>query len=1034
MTAVEDLRQAISRKKAVLVVGAGITKAISKPSGCATWSELLNFAVNYFEDEPEYNEMSASTVKLMVDAAKKDPRYVLNACDTISSTLGGKESGRYRTFFRDAFDRMEANDTSQTLIDAIRAIDAPIFTTNYDTVLDSSLGRSSATWLDEFKAGKIIRRESRDVFHLHGKWDEPTSIIFDSVDYNTITNSDAAKSIRDSIGMLESIVFIGCGEGLNDPHFSALWDYLAPLRALHGQHYLLALTDDVSNFKELHDKDVVRPVPYGNSHSDLGVFLKGLVTSTAVSDQSAEDKNADRKAQSDSGIELQIDAIRSQSLLKGVNSDDEAEYGLDDLIVEPLLLPVPPEQFSSEAFSDGGKALKPYEAEDIVAGKFNIVIVGDEQSGLTTALRWAICKRAARTDEIPVYIDLLAQRGPFNLDKLVRRELRLAGVEIGNRQPLPDVALAIDNVTGLNEQSLARVVATVDKMKVRKLFIGCQVGSELQLSDQLMRRFDDVRTTFLGRLGLQRTVELARRVSPTDAKKVASKALHIAQKEGIPRTPLSITFLIIGICSDDAWVNTVSNTNFLDSFVDSLLGRGDLFDDMRIQIDSSGYSLVLQCLSQEIIKNNVADLSAADFTSFLHDLFDRLDWSDKPEAVAENLIRKGLLVQRGGGYRFRQGAYLHIFAARAARHDREFLTKLKDQPLYYSAILRHYAALARDDEELLEWAVSFAPEMGGDASVDGAYSGESSRYDSFHRGVASQLGHVALETSDEEVAETSVEAGRLDEDDDDILSEHDPYLVAPDAEQEPFPSIDYERAPEIVVLSARLKLVSNILRDSELVANPSLKEKALVQVLELWGMRSELYFQSSELTDLVQLIFDTVHDLFGFTEQAGTEFKDTLKSTWPVFDLMHGMGDELATIKLSRALSRVFDGNPTEQGANVMLPAAVLSVVGRDDNWTDQVGNVLRSFPSTEFAKGLAGWLFSAIYILSSGRPSDVDRVEDILIEYYRLQTERSSPGTETYTRDQWRQALKRSKAQVHWRLTSLSYNGEQRAVGESPE
>lgn len=462
------------------------------------------------------------------------------------------------------------------------------------------------------------------------------------------------------------------------------------------------------------------------------------------------------------------------------------------------------------------------------------------------------------------------------------------------------------------------MVSELVGLTLELVVLGCRPGSDLRLQTMFEELETSASPIYLGRLGLQHAVELAKRVDPVQAKSVAQRVLSIAHKEGLARTPLSLTLLIIGVVSDSGWINAVSNTSFIDAFVDSLLGRGGFRDDMRLQIDSAGYSRVLEALAKKLIEDDSASISHIDLINFYAKIVSNLDWSDKPEDVIRSLIYKGILVDRDGTVKFRQSAYLHIFAARAARLDPMLVERLKRRPLYYSTIIRNYAALQRSDQGLVEWASDML-----------SYIETESRQET---GMYGRITDAELKANVEDVAKLAELGADSQEDAEDVgrlttvatdgstehdrapesqvldsgsgaeLSDSDPYDAMLDNDREPFPSSDLENAPIDIRMEAQLALVSNILRDSELVENPALKEAVLDRTLRAWGVYMNYVYESPTINAMVNQLAEVIGERLEFSDERSLRFKARLTESWSMFSALVGIGENLATIKLQRAL------------------------------------------------------------------------------------------------------------------------------------
>jgi hypothetical protein len=77
---------------------------------------------------------------------------------------------------------------------------------------------------------------------------------------------------------MRTLLFVGCGEGLEDPNFGALLRWTRRVFAgSEYRHYRLALTNEVAAIQAKHPpEERIFVLPYGTQYSDLGGFLRSL--------------------------------------------------------------------------------------------------------------------------------------------------------------------------------------------------------------------------------------------------------------------------------------------------------------------------------------------------------------------------------------------------------------------------------------------------------------------------------------------------------------------------------------------------------------------------------------------------------------------------------------------------------------------------------------------------------------------------------------------------------------------------------------
>ncbi|SKU29000.1 Uncharacterised protein [Mycobacteroides abscessus subsp. massiliense] len=937
VTHVDDISEKIaSGRDVVIILGTGFSSAVADDPTNASWPGLLSAGVEYLETNGLFsNPVLRASIESDIEIGTSiDGSFLLSAGQKIASLMNRDASPHFAAFLRDTIGRLKVGHGKELLGEVIADLNVPVITTNYDLLFEEISNRPSATWLDARRFRSAITSQTADVVHLHGVWDNPQSVVLTPVDYETILHSSEVEALRQAIGVLKTIIFIGYGAGLNDPHFTQLWRFLKPLLAENVVHYTLCREQDLLGINQANSDNAIIPVAYGDKYEDLGNFLKQLAPPMdAPANTMGDARTIIRVAET---CRLQIlDQLADSTVIPRIVDNPNAEYVVDDLIVEPILLPVPPDQFATER-TNGNHDLHRLDATSEVMNSGQLVVVGDEQSGVTTTLSWALMTRCGISPtHIPILLDYnqIGQGGKW-VQNAVRKHLRASGAPISNREPLPsNLVVAIDNVTTVNERNLRRTIDDIKALAPVLVIYGCRPGVERALQSII----DDealITIAYLGLLGRKQAIELAQRVVPDNAMPLADRVLRIASKEGLSRTPLSLILLIVGVKNDEGWINSVSNTTFVDSFVDSLLGRGGWRDDMRLQIDSGGYSRVLESFARKLINDDSVSSSWLDTVRYIEEIVRNLDWSDNAQDIVRSLISKGLFVSRDGRVKFRQSVYLHIFAARACRSDRGLLKQLLERPLYYSSIIRHYAALQRNDEEVLKWAVDLAD------GLDNSITPETGLYrklgtEELIRDVERLDGLSADDDVEGEsdnansdspllAVESSGDGDQSSQSESNEYSEFDPYEDVKEVERDPFPASDLDKAAESVRLPVQLALISNVIRDSELVENAALKELGLRRVLSGWGLYMNHVHDSASVHRLIEVLVSEVGDRVELSADRRSELSSRLKEVWAVVAVSHLLAEELATIKLARALHRVLGEAAENSDLHMLLPAMLL--------------------------------------------------------------------------------------------------------------
>jgi SOS-response transcriptional repressor LexA len=274
---VVQLREAIRNGALTPFVGAGLSSAVTGNVPCATWQGLLLDGVDACkEGDPRLPAHWADTMKKLLTGDMND---VLSVGDQISRRLRGRLEGRaFKSWMDRTVGALEPkDDASLQIIESIRRLGAVIVTTNYDTLIERPEPNwVPYTWTDGNYASAF--RKSNVVLHLHGVATNPKSIILGSADYQKLEDSKVNDILGTALFMIHSFIFIGCGEGLADPHLAPLLKKTIELVPEQGQEHFLLVTDD-QRAKLLQDNWLsprITPVAYGDGFDKLPAFLQEL--------------------------------------------------------------------------------------------------------------------------------------------------------------------------------------------------------------------------------------------------------------------------------------------------------------------------------------------------------------------------------------------------------------------------------------------------------------------------------------------------------------------------------------------------------------------------------------------------------------------------------------------------------------------------------------------------------------------------------------------------------------------------------------
>jgi ankyrin repeat protein len=261
----------------VVIVGAGVTlNATADESGRPlpriTWQGLIRNGLDYLVSD-DHVDASNPRIKRAYGALNDaDTDCLLDAANILSNQL--TRVRQFPTWLDTVFGSLHTQVRHPAILDALKTLHgkgATLLTTNYDDLLERHCGLRRVGRSNRDDVLKFMRGDIDGVFHIHGSYQDPHEIVLDTMGYYEVRHSNEVQNIlRFALGY-KTILFVGCGSGLEDPNFEAILKWVsAEQETLPNRHCLLVRNNDKLDYKPL-----VR-IKYGPSYGDLSAFLNEL--------------------------------------------------------------------------------------------------------------------------------------------------------------------------------------------------------------------------------------------------------------------------------------------------------------------------------------------------------------------------------------------------------------------------------------------------------------------------------------------------------------------------------------------------------------------------------------------------------------------------------------------------------------------------------------------------------------------------------------------------------------------------------------
>lgn len=948
MLAVEKLTEAIQRRQLVVVTGTGVTSALTANAATSSWLGLLDHGIKHVK---AIDTRRGDLLSQQLDLFLEDERVedLLAIASSIRTELRRASVDRYGRWLATTVGELKPMHTE--VADALAALDVPLFTTNYDEVLERALHRGSSTWKTPAQMRDIAMGASNAIGHLHGIWTDPASVIFDETDYRRVITDPAAQALQSSAFAMKNFLFVGFGAGLDDPNFKPMVDQFATTNSTAAfAHFKLCKSSDYRSETEL---DAVVDVPYGNHHDDLATFLRGLAPETITVG------HVDRRVR---GQERLLRQVRENSTLWRENEVlDEKRF--EDLIIPPIFLPEPHDQYATNVVVETeSKQLEPLDMQTLIASGKVILVAGVENSGITTALEWLIHEAVEeRAGTHGVLVDRPFGAGPSPIAREIQRVYADWGVAKGEEQDT--LVLGVDNLTYETSARFDKTVADLARNAAALKIVGVSQSDAVEIAKALTENgVNSIDIVYLGRFSDAEADQIARRVAPGQERRYVNAVMVIIRDKHLPRTPFTITLLLELLSSGKTLKNQDSEMAVLDEYLNLLL-HGDFY---RVTV-ASGMGLrnkrvVIEHIARKLVEAREDKAPYDEVARWISTLFDDLGWSYGVDVVLDDLKQRRILsTGPGNTIRFQRAIYLELLAGIAAKDDPEFRDLIFASPLELTSIVRMYAAMARNDTEVLD-VVAKELDRINVQQPSGSIFASVRRQDA----PRALFGDRLNVEPDEDNASDSGHA--VDREPDRTLY----YDRSDDSDRPAFLAARIEDLPPARVAMLVVDLASRVLRDSDEIRDQEAKREYLGRLLQSWVMFLDLWQAELAAEPHLDEVIAKIYDKPDAQPDELEAFKHSILRVVPAHITYSGLSYCLSSPTLDRLLTE-FRTDSVELGEWAALMRTVTLFAGRSTKWIDTLGDLSEAAIKSWFSASFVATLARYAYI-ADGRLQDDQR------------------------------------------------------------
>jgi hypothetical protein len=266
--------------KVLVIVGAGISiGATSVPY--ASWLGLLKHGVQHLVDTDVFTKRRGHELDASLNSAFSpfNLRSALQHADLVEQNLMTPDVNDFGRWLDSAFHESTFQAKQTETLEALRELQeagALLLTTNYDSLLSQVTGMPPVTWEEHTDFLQVMNRQRSAILHIHGHWQRPNSVVLGKGSYERIVQDQVFQAAFKSLWLEWSWVYVGCGDGLDDPNLGRLLEWGKVWGNAALPDYFLAKTDKASVLAKRLDKPPnLVSVGYRN-HQDLASIITSV--------------------------------------------------------------------------------------------------------------------------------------------------------------------------------------------------------------------------------------------------------------------------------------------------------------------------------------------------------------------------------------------------------------------------------------------------------------------------------------------------------------------------------------------------------------------------------------------------------------------------------------------------------------------------------------------------------------------------------------------------------------------------------------
>jgi hypothetical protein len=249
----KEIIKAINNNRLVVFIGAGASRLV----GCIGWDELAkNLVMRCYETKKRDGKRCIGFKEKGMLLREQDHKKIITICHGILKENGFEK--KFLTEFRKALKGKKKLLNNNNIYDQLASIKAVFITTNADIHFDETKYFREERILHKKEDFELLSIEPRKLYHIHGRQEDPDSLVFTVDKYIERYNEDYFQLfLREIFFGRYVVLFVGYGMSEFE-----LIDYLVqksnPRSKTRGSNFerrhfiLLPYFEDEANIRDFH--------------------------------------------------------------------------------------------------------------------------------------------------------------------------------------------------------------------------------------------------------------------------------------------------------------------------------------------------------------------------------------------------------------------------------------------------------------------------------------------------------------------------------------------------------------------------------------------------------------------------------------------------------------------------------------------------------------------------------------------------------------------------------------------------------------